>query len=92
MKTKYTKGEIFDLFFSEMPLGTKSRMRIAETLDALENIKKTYPTVTMQDIKNHNIEAIAFTAGFKEAVTRIKDFLEKEKNEVIIIDFLKLQK
>lgn len=63
-----------------MPTSTKHKLKIGENDYALEQLRKTQPKLTMQDIRDHNIEMDGFADGYKDAVSDYK----KWRNEVYL--------
>lgn len=69
--------EDFIKILEDMPMGLSRKMKIAETDYALKQFKKSQPKLTMEDIKEHNIEAKGWDDGYEGAVTQYREWRNK---------------
>lgn len=60
-----------------MPTGVNCKLKIGENDYALKAMRKTYPKITMDDIKLHNVEANGYDEGYAEAVKKYKEWRNK---------------
>ncbi len=70
--------EKFLKVLEDMPTGVCSKLKLGENENCLKKLKETQPALTMDDIKEHNIEAKGWDDGFKAAVEIYKKWRNKE--------------
>lgn len=69
--------EDFIKILEDMPTTYTSKMRIGENDYALKQLRKTQKNLTMEDIKEHNIEVRGWNEGYKEAVEEYREWRNK---------------
>jgi hypothetical protein len=71
---------VFLELLENMPVSIKHKLKIGENKYALKQLRESNLGLTMQDIKNHNIEMEGFAKGYEDAVNDYK----KWRNQIYL--------